>query len=368
MKQILIHCAALAFAFAAVSCSGKPRIPAGRWSEERANAWYAAQEWPVGFNYVAATAINQFEMWQPETFDPQTIEHEMDLAEGLGFNTVRIFLHDMVWEADPEGFKKRIGRFLDICGRHGMKTIVTFFTNGGRFENPRLGKQPDAVQGVHNSQWIQSPGARAVNDPEAWPRLERYVKDILTTFRDDDRILLWCLYNEPESGKQGARSLPLLREVFRWGREVAPSQPLSSPVWICPGLHGLRSNFPIVSFLGENCDVMTFHCYYGPEEMKTFIGLMKQFGRPVICQEYMGRPNSTFEQIMPILKSESVGAISWGLTAGKCNFHLQWSSKAGDPEPEVWFHDIYRTDGTPYSQQEVDFIRSMTADKNMNNQ
>ena len=113
---------------------------------------------------------------------------------------------------------------------------------------------------------------------------------------------------------------------------------------------------------------MTFHCYYGPEEMQLFIDFMKQFGRPIICQEYMGRPRSTFEEIMPILKREHVGAISWGLTAGKCNFHLQWSSKAGDPEPEVWFHDIYRLDGTPYSQQEIDFMRSMTQDKNKNNQ
>lgn len=361
MKQLLIYCAALLFA---VSCSKPETEIAGRWSTERAAAWYAGHDWPVGFNYVAATAINQFEMWQAETFDPETIEHEMTLAEGLGFNTVRIFLHDLVWEADPAGFRERIDRFLTICDAHGLQAIVTFFTNGGRFDNPKLGPQPEAVQGVHNSQWIQSPGAPSVNDPASWPRLERYVKDILTAFRDDPRILLWCLYNEPENPKQGACSLPLLREVFRWGREVNPSQPLSSPIWICPGLHGTRSNFPIVSFLGENCDVMTFHCYYGPEEMETFIDFMEQFGRPMVCQEYMGRPNSTFEEILPILKRRHVGAVSWGLTAGKCNFHLQWSSKAGDPEPEVWFHDIYRLDGTPYSQQEVDFIRSLTQDKN----
>ena len=322
MKKSIIYCAIALFA--AASCGKEAPAPAQRWSEERANAWYAEQEWPVGFNYVAATAINQFEMWQAESFDPKTIDYEMSKAEELGFNTVRIFLHDMVWEADPAGFKQRIDAFLGICRSHGIKTIVTFFTNGGRFENPQLGKQPESIQGIHNSQWIQSPGAPSVNDPASWPRLERYVKDILTTFRDDDRILFWCLYNEPENFKQGAQSLPLLREVFKWGREANPSQPLSSPLWICPGAHGTRSNFPIVSFLGENCD------------------------------------------IMPILKRERVGAISWGLTAGKCNFHLQWSSKAGDPEPEIWFHDIFRLDGTPYSQREVDFIRSMTQDKNMN--
>jgi len=364
MKKI-IFCLTVIFTVMSSCCNKTSNELSGRWTEERANQWYAQQEWPVGINYVAATAINQFEMWQEDTFDPKTIDYEMGLAEGLGFNTVRIFLHDMLWEADPEGFKQRINTYLDICNKHKVKTIMTFFTNGGRFENPTLGKQPESVQGVHNSQWIQSPGAPSVNDPKEWPRLEKYVKDIMTTFKDDNRILLWCLFNEPESTKQGAKSLPLLREVFKWGREVNPSQPLSSPIWICPGLHGTRSNFPIISFLGENCDVMTFHCYYEADEMEIFISYMKQFNRPMVCQEYMGRPRSLFNDIMPILKKEHVGAISWGLTAGKCNFHLQWSSKAGDPEPEVWFHDIYRLDGTPYSQQEVDFIRTMTADKKM---
>ena len=364
MKKSLIYLAAILLA--GTSCCGTGGVePAGRWSEQRACEWYYSQEWPVGFNYVTATAINQFEMWQEESFDPATIDLEMGLAGGLGFNTVRIFLHDMVWEADPAGFKQRLDTFLGICESHGLNTIVTFFTNGGRFENPKLGKQPESIQGIHNSQWIQSPGEQSVNDPATWPRLERYVKDVMESFRDDGRILFWCLYNEPENFKQGARSLPLLRETFRWAREVDPSQPLTSPIWVCPGQHGTRSNFPIISFLGENCDIMTFHCYNGPEELELFISLMEQFGRPMVCQEYMGRPRSTFEDAMPILKRENVGAISWGLTAGKCNFHLQWSSKAGDPEPEVWFHDIYRLDGTVYDQQEVDFIRSMTADKKM---
>ena len=357
MNRLNILIVTILFLLTTTGCAQQ----AERWSTEKANAWYASQKWPVGINYVTATAINQFEMWQEETFDPKTMELELGRAGELGFNTVRIFLHDMVWEADPAGFKQRLDTFLGICQKHGMRAIVTFFTNGGRFESPKLGVQPASVQGVHNSQWIQSPGAPSVNDPSTYPRLERYVKDVMTTFKADDRILLLCLYNEPENFKQKAYSMPLLREVFRWAREVNPSQPLSSPIWIYPGGHGTRSNLPIISFLGENCDVMTFHCYYGPEEMEKFIAFMRQFDRPVICQEYMGRPRSTFEEIMPILKREKVGAISWGLTAGKCNFHLQWSSKAGDPEPEIWFHDIFRLDGTPYSQQEIDFIKSMTS-------
>ena len=82
MKKSIIYCAIALFA--AASCGKEAPAPAQRWSEERANAWYAEQEWPVGFNYVAATAINQFEMWQAESFDPKTIDYEMSKAEELG--------------------------------------------------------------------------------------------------------------------------------------------------------------------------------------------------------------------------------------------------------------------------------------------
>lgn len=332
---------------------------AERWSIEKANQWYIEQEWPVGVNYVVSTAINQIEMWGEESFDPKTIDREMGYAEDLGFNTVRIFLHDLLWLDDPKGFKKRVAIFLDICEDHHLKAIITFFTNGGPGIEPKLGEQPKSIQGVHNSGWVQSPGASVVNDPQQWGRLEEYVHDMLSSFKDDQRILLWCLYNEPENKKLGANSLPLLRKLFEWGREVNPSQPLSSPLWIIPG--NPRSSLDIVSFLGENCDVMTYHCYADAIEMEAFIKQMRAFNRPVICQEYMGRPKSTFEEVLPILKKENVGAVSWGLTAGNCNFHLQWGSKAGDPEPEIWFHDILRVDGTPYDVEEVALIRRIIA-------
>jgi endo-1,4-beta-mannosidase len=181
---------------------------AERWSAEKANAWYAAQPWPVGCNFVPSSAINQIETWQADSFDPKTIDRELGWAESLGFNTVRLFLHDRVWEADRPGFKKRLGEVLDLCKKHQMRAIVTFFTNGcyGFEGEPYLGKQPAPTPGVHNSGWVQSPGAVNVNDPARWGRLEKYVKDVVGTFANDDRVLLWCLYNEPENTKKGAQS------------------------------------------------------------------------------------------------------------------------------------------------------------------
>jgi hypothetical protein len=276
---------------------------------------------------------------------------------------VRVFLHDLVWEADPAGFKRRLGAFLDLCKKHHMRAIVTFFTNGcyGFEGEPKLGKQPDPVPGVHNSGWVQSPGAGNVNDPSKWGRLEKYVKDVMGAFAQDERILLWCLYNEPENTKKGARSLPLMRETFQWARSVKPSQPLTAPIWALPG--GPRTSLDIVCFLEENCDVMSFHCYGKPNDVEAFIKLLRSFDRPIVCTEYMARSKgSTFEAILPILKRERVGAISFGLVVGKGNFHFPWGSKKDAPEPKVWFHDIFRGDGTPYDLAEIALIRRLTAD------
>lgn len=208
--------------------------PAERWSVERANQWYAKYPWICGCNYVPSTAVNQLEMWQADTFDPKTIDHELGMAESIGLNTVRIFLHDQAWVQDPDGFKKRLSEFLDICQKHHIWALVTFFTNGGRGTPIKIGKQPEPIPGVHNARWLQSPGAAVVNHPEKWAYLEGYVKDILSTYAEDERILCWCLYNEPESTRNGNRCLPLLRTIWRWGRQVDPSQPFTAPIFFLP--------------------------------------------------------------------------------------------------------------------------------------
>ena len=88
---------------------------AQRWSEARAHDWYAGQPWLVGSNFIPTDAINQLEMWQAATFDPKEIDKELGWAEGLGMNTMRVFLHDLLWQQDPTGFQSRVDTFLTIC-------------------------------------------------------------------------------------------------------------------------------------------------------------------------------------------------------------------------------------------------------------
>lgn len=330
----------------------------GRWSRERAAAWYAKFPWIVGCNYVVSTAVNQLEMWQADTFDPETIDSELGWAEAVGLNTVRFFMHDLAWRQDPEGFKKRVATFHEICAKHHIWTIPTFFTNGGPGVPIKIGKQPEPIPGVHNSQWLESPGIPVVNDPTRWGPVEEYVSDMLSSFAQDERVLVWCLYNEPENAARGGRSLPLMRRIWRIGRAVAPSQPFTAPITLFPGDSKIMSDFAICSFIGENCDLMSFHCYRPPEQVTRLIDLFKNFDRPLICTEYLDRPHNNFFNVTPIFKERNIGAIHFGLVNGKCNF--QFHSPEELPEPKDWKHDIFRKDGTPFDPKEIEQIKKLT--------
>ena len=357
MKRILLFVTVMVLA----ACG---RVDYNRWSEEKANKWAEDHGWIVGCNYITATAINQIEMWQAESFDPETIDKELAMAEDLGFNTVRVFFSFLVYADDPKGFIQRFDQFLGICDKHGIKALPTFWTNGGKLHDPHLGKQPESIKGVHNSAWVMNPGAEYVNDPAKWPELEKMVKGIIKAFRKDDRVLMWCLYNEPEHLRRGVtNSVPLMAATFKWARECRPTQPLTAPLMVPPG--SKSSSFHESTFVMENSDVLSFHCYFGPEILEKMISIMLPYNRPMVCTEYMRRPVSTFENSLPIFKKYNVGAINFGLTAGKCNFNFPWNKldENGESipweydEPEVWFHDIFHLDGTPYSEEEVEFIK-----------
>jgi len=323
-----------------------------RWSEERSWEWYNGHRWLVGCNFIPSTAINQLEMWQADTFDPSTIERELGWASDLGFNTARVYLHDLVWANDSTGFIERVNHFLEIASSKDIKPMFVFFDD---VWNPAFlpGEQPEPKPGVHNSGWVQSPGANNVLDPSTWGPLEDYVKGILNSFGDDDRVLMWDLYNEPGGGDLGRKSLGLLKEIFRWTREAEPSQPISVGVWF--------DDDELNDFQLSNSDIVTFHNYHDAENLEEQIRRLRMHGRPMICTEYMARTRgSLFETCLPVFKQENVGCINWGLVDGKTQTKYPWRSEEGSPEPEIWFHEILLKDGSPYRQDEVDLIRKLT--------
>ena len=325
------------------------------WSAQKANAWYAQHKWLVGSDFIPSTAINQLEMWQAATFDPKTIDTELGYAQGIGMNVMRVFLHHLAWQQDPTGFKKRMDQYLAISSKHGVLTMFVFFDDCWNKE-PKIGIQPEPKPGIHNSGWMQDPGQPASANPANFPILERYVKDVMTRFKNDKRILLWDLYNEPGNSGKSNTSLPLLKHVFEWAKTVNPSQPISAGVWNW-SLETLNT------YQVTHSDVITYHDYTPEADHLKSVQFLKMFGRPLICTEYMARPrNSLFSTVLPMLKKENVGAINWGFVTGKTNTIYAWDTPMPDgSEPKLWFHDIFHKDGTPYKTEETELIKSLTS-------
>lgn len=347
-----------------------------RWTEAQANAWYASQPWPVGADFLPSTAINELEMWQGDSFDPATIDRELGWAQGIGMNTMRVFLHNLLWEQDPEGFRKRIDTFLAIAVRHHIRPVFVLFDSCWD-PFPRLGPQHPPIPGVHNSGWVQAPGDAILADPSQYPRLEAYVKGVVGAFATDQRILAWDVWNEPDNTNDGSYGkteprnkaelvLNLLPRIFAWARSAHPTQPLTSGVW-----RGVWSSLDAMSPMArlqiEQSDVISFHEYGWPEQFEKRIHQLEQFHRPLICTEYMARgAGSTFDTILPLAQKFHVGAINWGLVAGKSQTYLPWDSWQRPyvtQQPVIWFHDLFHPDGTPYREREVEIIRDLTSGK-----
>jgi hypothetical protein len=360
MTRISILCIVFALLATAATSAAPGPVPASNpahrpqktdprpvWPKEKANAWYATKGWLRGCDFIPSTAINQLEMWQEASFDPITIDKELGYAESIGLNCMRVFLHHVAWQVDPTGFKNRLDEYLTIADRHHIQTIFVFFDDCWN---------PTYHAGIHNSGWLRDPGKLYYDEPQLVDTLEQYVKDILTTFKHDRRILLWDLYNEPGNSDYGDKSLPLLQKIFTWGREIDPDQPLSAGVW-SDQLTTLNA------YQLANSDVITYHNYEPPAGHQHAIDTLRAYDRPLICTEYMARlRGSTFFNIMPMLKKDSVAAINWGLVTGKTNTKYAWDTPMPDgTEPKVWFHDIFRPDGTPFDPREVDLIKSLTA-------
>ncbi|GAN15150.1 cellulase family glycosylhydrolase [Sphingomonas paucimobilis] len=367
MRIALLLGAAVATLFAADLAEARPR-----WTEAQAKAWYAEQPWLVGANYTPASAINQLEMWQAATWDPKRIDYELGLAQGIGMNTMRVFLHDQLWAQNPEGFRQRIDAFLTMAKAHGIRPLFVLFDSCWD-PDPRLGPQHPPIPGVHNSGWVQGPGMAGLRDRAGWPRYRAYVQGVIGAFKDDPRILGWDVWNEPDNGadqykgQEGKEPLvrALLAQVFDWARAADPSQPLTSGVWQGEDWTPGGRTSPMEKLQLGQSDVISFHDYSWPETFERRVRQLLPYNRPILCTEYMARGNgSTFDGSLPIGKRHNVAMMNWGFVDGKTQTRLPWDSWKKTyvlEEPTIWFHEVFRADGTPYRPAEVALIRSLSA-------
>jgi len=339
------------------------------WSKERAAAWRKEVGWLVGANFTPATAVNQLEMWQAETWNPARIALELGWARDIGFNSMRVFLHNLAWQQVRDGFLSRMDEFLVIASERGIKIMFVIFDSCWN-PDPQPGPQPQPKPGVHNSHWLQSPGREIFSDAAKFAALEPYVVDVVTRFKDDPRVICWDVWNEPANHNTAANPdgtaaaaaaqgddilLQRLPLAFSWVRSAAPSQPLTSCVWN-NDYDDLDTAPPAARLTLGLCDIITYHCYLKAADQRKKIEVLETLGRPILCTEYMARTvGSVFEDTLPVFKEKGVGAYNWGFVAGKTQTYIPW--QGFPPGDESWLHDVLRTDGTPYSQEEMDFLK-----------
>jgi hypothetical protein len=326
-----------------------------RWSPQAAWQWTERHGWPVGCNFTPSTACNQLEFWQADNFDAPTLKRELELARSLGFNLLRVYLHDLAWKTDASGLLSRMNQFLTMADARGIKILFVFFDDcWNNYAFP--GAQPEPRPGIHNSQWLQSPGARHVINPDTWPQFKDYVQGVMQHFKDDTRIYGWDLYNEPGNEGMLGNSLGLLEAVYEWARDVNPAQPLTT------GPFRWTDAFKAINDCHlANADIISFHNYESLDVTRAIVDQLKNLDRPLLCTEYMARPaDCWFETHLPYFKTENIGAINWGFVAGKTQTQFPWEAQPGREEPPLWFHDIFRQNGSPYRQEEVDLIRNLT--------
>ncbi|WP_121357136.1 cellulase family glycosylhydrolase [Flavisolibacter nicotianae] len=343
-----------------------------RWTAEKAQEWMEKNGWLVGCNYIPSNAINQLEMWQAETFSPELIDKELGWAASLGFNTVRVFLHNLLWDQDSQGFLNRINTFLDIAYKYKIRTMLVLF-DAVWDPFPKLGVQPQPKHNVHNSGWVQSPGYDVLNNPARYDSLHAYVHGVVSHFKNDERVLIWDLYNEPDNMNltsykdddyivhKAELSMALLKKTINWVRVINPTQPITMAPW--QNEWGCDSRITALdNYMFSHSDIVSFHCYENREGMERRIRDIQRYGRPMLCTEYMARMfNSTFQEILPLFKQYGIGAYNWGFVAGKSQTHCPWDSWQirYENEPELWFHDIFRENGEPYIREEVEFLKGM---------
>jgi hypothetical protein len=331
-----------------------------RWTIEKSLQWQKSQGFRAGANFVPSTAVNELEMFQAETYDPVTIDRELQWAQDAGFNTMRVFLHNLLWDQGSADFLNRVDNFLSIADKHGMNVMLVLFDSCWN-QYPKSGPQPDPIPGVHNSQWVQAPGVEILNDPVAFDNLKGYVQGVISHFQNDSRVMAWDIWNEPDNSHNSPDLIsPLITKAFEWAREVNPHQPLTTPLW-----NGDIQNWSEFRTLQiELSDVISFHNYAKELELKIWIDTLriKGKGRPIICTEYMARTvGSYFEPHLQIMKDENVFAINWGVVSGRTQTIYPWSTTVipAKKEPEIWFHDIWHDNGIPFNQSEIDYIRSV---------
>ena len=315
----------------------------GPWPKEKAWEWYRAQPWMRGCNYMPASCANRVDQWQELGCEERfaEMERELQVAESIGFNTLRIIVELQgfgVWLEEHDGFMERFERCLEIMDKHNMRAIVVLGNDCMRprsvWKLPKPGPQHYDI-GYHGgrkqSQHGSFPGEighSQVDDPELKPKFFAMCEELMTKYREDRRIVIWNIWNEPGNSNRGEVSVAPLKELFELAWKIDPVQPLAADLWRDDFGTDPKSKNQAQCVAGQLSDIISYHCYSDYEHQVRVIRLLrKHYDRPMVNTEWLARimHNDVFTAY-PLYYIEGIGCTCWGFVAGKYQTYEPWES------------------------------------------
>ncbi|MBQ9803003.1 MAG: cellulase family glycosylhydrolase [Clostridia bacterium] len=353
-----------------------------KWSKERIWSWYNSRPWFRGCNYMSADCANRIDQWQELGFEERfkTTEDELKLMQETGYNTVRLIIEYAVWKGEHDGFMERFDRYLSLCAKYGISCMIVLANDcmppkTERWQMPYLGEQT-YDWGYHGGKKHSQHGTHKapaphfyLDSPDTREDYFRMVTEIVTKHRDDERICMWDVYNEPGNSRRAELTLPNLKKMFEVVRACNPSQPLTCGV--C-GMHGDETKpfNETTQYALDQSDIISYHFYHGYNEHIKVIKRLKKYGRPLLNTEWLGRclGNDVFT-LFPLFYLERIGCWNWGFVAGKYQTYEPWEGTwqryENGTETAVdftkWFHDLYRPNHRPYDPKEIELIQHFCA-------
>lgn len=350
-----------------------------KWSKERAWEWYNSRPWIRGCNFMSSDCANRIDQWQSLGFEErlETTDRELKLAADTGFNSIRIVLEFVVWKEEHDTFFERFDRYLDVCAKHGISCMVVL---GNDCMPPKHENWKPLHVGVQHYDWgyhggrkisqhgiYSEMGYHIIDEPEIAEEHYQWVREVVTRYKDDERIIMWDVWNEPGNSNRKATSLPHIKKFFEIIREINPIQPLTAAAW--KNLYNLDTMPEEQRFVLENSDIISYHNYQTYEYNIEIIRNLKRFGRPIVNTEWLGRcMHNNVQEMFPLFYLEKIGCYNWGFVAGKYQTYEPYNSawqryeneKNFDFDFTKWYHDLYRPSLRPYDPNEIKIIKKFT--------
>ena len=305
----------------------------------------------VGANYTPAYAVSAVHFWHD--FRPDVVEKELAAAKKYyGITTVRVYLHNIPYDAEKEKFLDRIEQFLVICDRHGIKPGFTFFDDCHWHEGIFLEEPTEPIKGYHNGRWAACPQDRERKE-ENLPKFKAYIQDVIRPHRDDPRVLWWETFNEPIMGSEFSRKLRI--EGYAWAKELKPTQPV-----ICCWDDSPETDIVNAHNYGNSQQAWDKQADMNPEKGAVFTEAGARWFAP--------RPSSgePVEVIHWLEGRKAAGKyvpgvyLCWELMVGNSNCRWYWDTPNDTPEPTFPWCGLMWPDATPVSLAEAEAIRRYT--------